>query len=212
MLKEIRKELEHLQNIQRQIEEMVRDVPEGKLRCAVNKGCYQYYSGKTYLGSKKRAEIKKMAQKEYCEKLNRKVEKRIRKLIELQNIYENEGLEQEYRNLHPARKCLVEALVKPIENMIEDFEKIEYIRKKFAEDDKTEYYTSKGERVRSKSEKIIADELYRYNIPYKYEMPIQLRVGNRSIPFYSDFTAMNKRKRKRWVIEKFGMMDNAAYY
>ena len=88
MLKEIRKELEHLQNIQRQIEEMVRDVPEGKLRCAVNKGCYQYYSGKTYLGSKKKAEIKKMAQKEYCEKLNRKVEKRIRKLIELQNIYE----------------------------------------------------------------------------------------------------------------------------
>lgn len=212
MLKEIRKELEHLQNIQRQIEEMVRDVPEGKLRCAVNKGCYQYYSGKTYLGSKKKAEIKKMAQKEYCEKLNRKVEKRIRKLIELQNIYENEGLEQEYRNLHPARKCLVEALVKPIENMIEDFEKIEYIRKKFAEDDKTEYYTSKGERVRSKSEKIIADELYRYNIPYKYEMPIQLRVGNRSIPFYPDFTAMNKRTGKRWVIEHFGMMDKASYY
>ena len=107
---------------------------------------------------------------------------------------------------------MVEALVKPIENMIEDFEKIEYIRKKFAEDDKTEYYTSKGERVRSKSEKIIADELYRYNIPYKYEMPIQLRVGNRSIPFYPDFTAMNKRTGKRWMIEHFGMMDKASYY
>lgn len=158
MLKEIRKELEHLQNIQRQIEEMVRAAPKGKLRCAINKGCYQYYSGKTYLGEKKKTEIKKMAQKEYCEKLNRKVEKRIRKLIELQDIYENEGLEQEYRNLHPARKQLVEPLVKPIENMIEDFEKIEYKGKIFAEDDKTEYYTAKGERVRSKSEKIIADE------------------------------------------------------
>ena len=60
--------------------------------------------------------------------------------------------------------------------------------------------------------KIIADELYRYNIPYKYEMPIQLRVGNRSISFYPDFTAMNKRTGKRWVIEHFGMMDKTSYY
>ena len=212
MLKEIRKELEHLQNIQRQIEKMVKDAPEGKLRCAVNKGCYQYYSGKTYLGEKKKAEIRKMAQKEYCLKLNQKVEKYIKRLSELKDTYENEGLEQEYRNLHPARKCLVEPLVKPIENMIEDFERIEYTGKTFAGDDKTEYYTAKGERVRSKSEKIIADELYRYNIPYKYEMPIQLRVGNRSIPFYPDFTAMNKRTGKRWVIEHFGMMDKTSYY
>lgn len=72
MLKEIRDELEHLKNIQRQIKEMVKEAPEGKLRCAVNKGCYQYYCGKTYLGEKKKAEIKKMAQKEYCLKLNRK--------------------------------------------------------------------------------------------------------------------------------------------
>lgn len=212
MLEEIRKELEHLQKIKSQIEEIVKYAPEGKLRCAINKGCYQYYSGKTYLGEKKKTEIKKLAQKEYCQKLNRKVEKRIKKLIELQDIYENEELEQEYRRLHPARKHLIEPLVKPIENIIEDFENIEYTGKIFAEDDKTEYYTAKGERVRSKSEKIIADELYRYNIPYKYEMPIQLRVGNRLIQFYPDFTAINKRTGKRWVIEHFGMMDKMSYY
>lgn len=191
---------------------MVKEAPEGKLRCAVNKGCYQYYCGKTYLGEKKKAEIKKMAQKEYCLKLNRKVEKYIKKLIELKDIYENEGLEQEYRKLHPARKELVEPLVKPIENMIDEFEKIEYAGKRFTEDDKTEYYTAKGERVRSKSEKIIADELYRYNIPYKYEMPLQLHVGNKTILFYPDFTAINKRTGKKWVIEHFGMMDKASYY
>ena len=191
---------------------MVKEAPEGKLRCAVNKGCYQYYCGKTYLGEKKKAEIKKMAQKEYCLKLNRKVDKHIKKLIELKDIYENEGLEQEYRKLHPARKELVEPLVKPIENMIDEFEKIEYAGKRFTEDDKTEYYTAKGERVRSKSEKIIADELYRYNIPYKYEMPLQLHVGNKTILFYPDFTAINKRTGKKWVIEHFGMMDKASYY
>lgn len=212
MLKEIRDELEHLKNIQRQINEMIKEAPEGKLRCAINKGCYQYYCGKTYLGEKKKAEIKKIAQKEYCLKLNRKVEKFIKKLIEIKDIYENEGLEQEYLKLHPARKQLVEPLVKPIEFIVDEFEKTEYTGKTFAEDDKTEYYTAKGERVRSKSEKIIADELYRYNIPYKYEMPLQLQVGNKTISFYPDFTAINRRTGKKWVIEHFGMMDKASYY
>ena len=53
----------------------------------------------------------------------------------------------------------------------------------------TEYYTIKGERVRSKSEKIIADELYRYQIPYKYEFPLTLATHNRNIQLYPDFTA-----------------------
>ena len=34
----------------------------------------------------------------------------------------------------------------------------------------------KNERVRSKSEKIIADMLYHKNIPYKYECPINLKA------------------------------------
>ncbi len=36
MLEEIRKELEHLHNIQKQIEEIIKGAPEGRLRCAVN--------------------------------------------------------------------------------------------------------------------------------------------------------------------------------
>ena len=36
--------------------------------------------------------------------------------------------------------------------------------------------TSRGERVRSKSEVIIADTLDRLKIPYRYEFPHQLKV------------------------------------
>lgn len=39
-------------------------------------------------------------------------------------------------------------------------------------DDTMEIYTQKGERVRSKSEKILADYFYYNNISYKYECPL----------------------------------------
>ena len=76
-----------------------------------------------------------------------------------------------------------------------------------------EYYTIKGERVRSKSEKIIADELFRKGIPYKYEMPVNvLDFRGREIIIYPDFTVLNKQTGKRWIIEHFGLMDSPEYY
>ena len=71
-----------------------------------------------------------------------------------------------------------------------------------------EIYTNKGERVRSKSEKIIADMLNRYEIPYRYEYPIYLR---RLGQIYPDFTVLDVKKRKQIYWEHFGMMDNNDY-
>ena len=45
----------------------------------------------------------------------------------------------------------------------------------FDENNRTEFYTRKGERVRSKSELIIAEELQRYQVPYLYEKPLELK-------------------------------------
>lgn len=182
------------------------------MRCAINKGYYQYYSGKTYLGEDKKAYIKQIAQKEYCIKLNRKVDKYLQKLRELKKIYAGAELEEEYRGLHPARKKIVEPYIKPIEEIIKEFEDMKYEGKGFYEEDETAYYTVKGERVRSKSEKIIADELYRYHIPYKYEMPIELWDKQKKVRFYPDFTALNKRTGKLWIIEHLGMMDKMSYF
>ena len=120
-------------------------------------------------------------------------------------------MENVYRKLHIARKQLVIPMAKPIEQQIEEFENIAYEPKLFSEKDQKEYYTAKGERVRSKSEKIIADEFYRYGIPYKYEYPIILKERNKQVIFYPDFTVMNKRTGKRWILEHLGMMDDAGY-
>ena len=67
--------------------------------------------------------------------------------------------------------------------------------------------TNRGERVRSKSEKIIADKLLNEGIPYRYECPI--RLGNTIL--YPDFTALNKRTRKEFYLEHLGMMDDPNY-
>ena len=53
-----------------------------------------------------------------------------------------------------------------------------------ADDDMSNYITDAGERVRSKSELVIANLLYKNNIPYMYECP--LKINNNTV--YPDFT------------------------
>lgn len=70
-----------------------------------------------------------------------------------------------------------------------------------------EIYTNKGERVRSKSEKIIADELLRLNIPYHYEYP--LIIDGKTVR--PDFYVLNVRNRRTYYMELLGMMDDPDY-
>ena len=81
----------------------------------------------------------------------------------------------------------------------------------FQEDDNSEFYTIRKERVRSKSELIIADELYRYGIPYRYEKPLILENRGRPVKFRPDFTIMNKTGGKILIFEHLGMLDKPDY-
>ena len=65
-----------------------------------------------------------------------------------------------------------------------------------------------GERVRSKSEMIIADRLFVNGIPYKYECP--LMVGDNEI-IHPDFTILRIRDRKIIYYEHCGKMDDPGY-
>ena len=84
---------------------------------------------------------------------------------------------------------------------------VEYEGKAIYED--MQYFiTEKGEKVRSKSEKIIADKLYMMGIPYRYEYPLIL---NDNIMVYPDFTILKMPERKEVYLEHFGMMDDINY-
>ncbi len=70
------------------------------------------------------------------------------------------------------------------------------------------FQTQKGDLVRSKSEVIIADILYRYGIPYRYEFPLILSDGRVRFP---DFTILDPHSMKVYYWEHFGKLDDPGY-
>ena len=95
----------------------------------------------------------------------------------------------------------------PKEQFIEAWNREEYTGKPFNENS-PEFYTDRGERVRSKSEKIIADKLFREGIPYRYEYPLELPGWG---VVYPDFTILDAENRRNLIYEHFGMMDDENY-
>lgn len=72
----------------------------------------------------------------------------------------------------------------------------------------SDFYTGKGEHVRSKSEVIIADRLKDNGVPYHYE-PVFMVDENEW--FYPDFLVLNKHTRQEFLWEHFGRMDDDEY-
>lgn len=102
-------------------------------------------------------------------------------------------------------------LIKPYEISNQEYatqwENQIYQGKAFAPD-APEIYTERGERVRSKSEKMIADKLYMLGISYRYEYPVYLK-GFGTV--YPDFLLLNTTTRRETILEHFGMMDHPDY-
>ena len=112
-----------------------------------------------------------------------------------------------YRKINSYRRELIHADIISDEEYIKRWQEVEYKGKAF-DDEVKEIITEKGERVRSKSEKIIADKLYAMGIAYRYEYPLLLD-GN--IMVYPDFTILKMPEREEIYLEHFGMLDDARY-
>ena len=70
------------------------------------------------------------------------------------------------------------------------------------------YITDRGERVRSKSEQLIANLLYRLGIPYRYEYPIEVVVNGHKKTWRPDFTILDVKNRRELYLEHFGKLDD----
>lgn len=112
-----------------------------------------------------------------------------------------------FQETNPFRRTLVKTEIISDEEFIRQWESVGYRGKEF-EDEENEIITERGERVRSKSEKIIADKLFALGIPYRYEYPVLL---NGNIRMYPDFTILKMPEREEVYLEHFGMMDDADY-
>lgn len=127
-------------------------------------------------------------------------------------VEDNEGtyiskIDSELPKLHTQRQLLVTPIEPIWEKELVQWYDSEYHGKEFYEGT-AEIVTEKGERVRSKSEKILADYFYRNNILYQYEKPLYLK-GYGTI--YPDFTFLSKKTRKEIYWEHEGMMDKPEY-
>ena len=185
-----------------------------RVRIARKKNNYQYYLVETgtcedglYAGKKDREEVKALIQKEYEIKTKKLIQKEIDYLNSILNKYRPDAIINSYDRLYIGRK----EMISPIDVSDSDYADIwssqHYIGKAIDEN-RIYFETLNGERVRSKSEAIIADTLRKYGIPYHYEKPLQLNNGALIHP---DFTVLNARKRKTIYIEHLGMLDDRGY-
>lgn len=187
--------------------------PKAKLKVRKNKSDYSYYAIDPetqkikYIRKDNIKQAQIIAQRDYEQNYLRIAEKEISDLERIVAKNYSAEIKNCYSKIHEGRKKLVH----PFEILDEDYIKQwiinPYIPKSFMESDVTAYYTEKGERVRSKSEVIIANMLKALNIPYKYECPLQL--GN--IIVYPDFTILDVKDRQEKYLEHFGMMGDLDY-
>ena len=105
------------------------------------------------------------------------------------------------------RQELVIPVVPTTAQYVEEWLNTPYEKKKFRDDDMSAYFTLLHQRVRSKSEVLIANSLIYADIPFKYECP--LRLGNRTL--YPDFTILDIRTRIEYYLEHCGMLDTPDY-
>ena len=207
-------EREQLERIIKEAQKRLKTAPQGHLRIMKkrNKPQYYYKSDKPQSNEKymKKSEVelaKRIAQRDYDLRVIKRVQERIKAINTFLKIYESTSLKTLYTKTHPYRKELICAPVLSDDEYIKSWQAVEYKGKQFAEDD-PEIITERGERVRSKSEKIIADKLYALGIPYRYEYPLMLD-GN--IKLYPDFTILRMPTREEVYLEHFGRMDDSSY-
>ena len=203
-----------LQQIKKNKEKTLKKVPEGYLRICKSGNKTQFYhrtnpkdfNGK-YIRSEEVEFAKKLAQKDYDSHVLKAAEKEIYAIDKYLSYVPNNVAEEIYETLHPERQKLVIPITLTDEKYVENWLSEEYERKSFYED-LPELYTANRERVRSKSEIIIADTLLREGIPYKYEKPLYLNTYGKIHP---DFTVLNVRTREDFYWEHLGMMDDPQY-
>ena len=161
----------------------------------------------TYIPKAEMELARLLAQKNYNESVVKKAEARLKQIKKITKNYSDDEIEKIYTSMNKERQALVTPVESTWDQLLKMWYEEEYQGKEFKEGIPV-ILTEKGERVRSKSEKIIADYFYRKNILYKYEKPLYL---NGYGIVYPDFTLLSRKTGKEIYWEHEGMMDKQDY-
>ena len=217
----LKQRLTKLQKILAAKESQIKKFPEGHLRIAQRHGKCQYYhyteaespKGR-YIPQKKTSLVHSLAQKDYDTQIIRILKKEVAILqTYLKQTSNGNEIKSFYEGLCPARQRLITPITLTDEQYISQWKNVAWTGHPFSQDAHI-FYTARNERVRSKSEVLIADALTRHGIVYRYEYPVQLHHSSNSgtpVKFYPDFLCLNVRTRVEFYWEHFGRMDNTEY-
>ncbi len=203
-------------------EKSLNDKPAGFLQICKNKNTSQFYYHAPkeprkgiYVSKKKEMSfIRAMAQKSYDQKFLavaaalQKDLQNTHKPLEISSMHDfYQYLASVYQDLTPDRQKLVTPYVMTDEMYVKAWLDFPYEGKNFDIKDPL-IKSRRGERVRSKSEKIIADTLLEMQIPYRFEFPLKTkRLGI----IFPDFTLLDLWNRRIVIFEHFGRMQDDGY-
>ncbi len=208
------------QSLQQVVEEKktaLENAPEGSIRIArrkKGKERVQYYlrsrtndkSG-TYIRKEHTDLIQSLMQKEYDQKILARAKCELNYVNRLLSHTKPDNLAGIYEYLPPLSQHWIDPVFQSDQEYAKEWNSREYTRMGF-DPNEPAFTTRKGERVRSKSEMLIANLLYEYKIPYLYEFPLQDETGTWARP---DFVVLNVKERREFCWEHLGMLDNPQY-
>lgn len=210
----LNKRIERLEGVVIHAQERIKDLPSGRLRASNFQGKTRYYyvcegqiGNGAYIHEDNLELARKLAQKDYLEKIVAAAEKELAIIRRAVESYPKEVPETVYYDLRPERKALVPPLFLNDEDYVKWWLSESYRDNPFEPEEKC-YATKRGDLVRSKSEAMIADAYYELGIPYKYEYPIEVSPG---VTRFADFAVLDIRNRKVYYHEHFGLLDHPDY-
>ena len=187
--------------------------PEGTMRLSKTKNYLQYYHctkdnklGK-YIPKGNAVLVQMLAQKAYDEKVLAIAERNKKIVSKFSKQYKKDEIEQVFRKEHPERQKFIQPVEKPWEEMLDEWKNIPYQSKGF-DDNMSVILTNRGERVRSKTEKIMADHFLHRGLEYKYECPLYISGYGY---LYPDFTFLSAKTGKEMYWEHFGLVEDPTY-
>ena len=194
-----------------EIEKKIRLLPKGRINVRTRNGKTYYYlaetgAGERYLGTEDREFIEQLIQKKYLKDVLRKNRTEETALEKMIKIYPETLAEDLYDQLPEGFKKLAKPIIPFDESYANKWMEMPYKHKPFKKDAPV-YLTTKGERVRSKSEVIIAERMRIKGVPYRYECPL---IINGKI-IHPDFTILRMSDRKILYLEHCGRMDDPKY-
>lgn len=190
-----------------------KDMDNTSVYTSKSNGCIQFYlydkhnKKKNYVRKPDVKNIKKYLQRDYDVRVNEVLSNMHASLTQVVEQYNVDDIYKEYENLDNKRKNIVIPIINTRQEYIDEWYTL-YPGMQNTFPIEGTYVTEKNEKVRSKSEKIIADMLYKYDIPYVYEPRLELSPFTAVFP---DFAIMNKRTGKTYYWEHLGLVSDIDY-